>query len=240
MAEARHKKQPINPIKWAFDFDLCFMLEVETTSIAHHLPRGIHPSEVRPGISLLAFSIHRFPEGAVNGTMPKITEASVGVMVQPNLSIAMPMPRLAIYVIYVASSCQKFTQYARDVDKMPIYHAQNLKCIVSEDFSVSVSDDNGPMYELKNTLENVVFKKSELMGQGFTYANGEDLYCTSFKWEGNLCEHQDGSKDFGKIYNHPSLKGIRINEEQQTCYLQMFTPLDDEGTITYWSPIRIY
>lgn len=240
MTKTRQARQMSNPVEWAFDFDLCFMLEVETKSIAHYLPRGIYPSEARPGISLLTFSIHRFPEGAVGGKMPGIVEATVGVLVQPNLSIAMPLPRFAVYVIYVTSSCQEFMQYANEVDKMPVYEAKNLKCVISEDFSVFVSDDRGPMFELRNTIEDISFRYSEMMGQGLTYANGENLYCTPFKWTGDLCEHQDRSKNFGKVYNHPSLKGIIINEEEQNCYMQMFTPLDDEGVLTYWSPIKLY
>lgn len=241
MTEVHHTKQLIGPVKWTFDFDVCFMIEVETTSILKHLPRGVYAAEVRPGISLMAFSVHQFRDGAVGETMPKtIVEATASIVVQPNLSIPMALPRLAMYVIYVASTSPEFDRYAQNVDKMPIYDSPNLKCVIREDLSVSVSDDNGPMFELKNTSPNIAFKKSELIGQAFTYANGKELFCTPFRWQGRLWEHQDRSQGFGKIYNHPSLGGINVNEAQQTCYLQMFAPLHEEGTITYWRPVSIY
>lgn len=232
-----------NPKEWAFDYDIFFFIEVPTATIKDKLPRLIKPVEPRPGVSLIGFGLHRFVPGNLNGKLPALAEVNCSVLVQPNLSVKMPIPRFSFYVLYLASSCDDFMEYATTVDKMPAYCSSNLQCIISDDGTeVTCKDDNGIMFELKNTLPQPKYTPDTISGQAFTCANGEDLYCTPFKWRGTLCEHQHSSKNFGKVYNHPSLEGISLSENNQECNFQMFTQNGDEGkgALTYWDPILMY
>ncbi len=206
------------------------------------MPAQMRPVEPRPGVSLLGFGLHRFVHGNLEGKLPALSEINCSVVVQPNLAVKMPVPRFSFYVLYVASSNPDFMEYATKTDKMPGYYASNLQCHISADGTeIMCKDDHGIMFELKNTLPQPVYVTDTISGQAFTCANGEDLYCTPFTWQGTLCEHQHKGKDFGKIYNHPSLEGISISEKYQECNFQMFTPngAGGNGKITYWDPIHL-
>ena len=98
----------VSPEEWAFDYDIFFFIEVPTASIKHKLPRLIKPVEPRPGISLIGFGLHRFIPGNLDGKLPALAEVNCSIVVQPNLSLKMPIPRFSFYVLYVASSNADF------------------------------------------------------------------------------------------------------------------------------------
>lgn len=241
MLTAKTAYQNAAKIDWAFDYDISFLFEVPTQTITSLLPRLVHPYEIRPGVSLLAFGFHQFEPGNLEGALPKFTEANCGILVQPRLSAGMPPPRFAIYVLYISSSEKGFVKHAASVDKMPVYEASNLQWTISADGQrVEVWDDLGPMFNLQNTQPDPVYTAGDFYAQIFSMPTGDHLYHTQIRWQGILSENQHKGRGFGKVYNHPSLKGLEIDEDNQVCYMQMFTAAKAPGNLTFWTPKRIY
>lgn len=241
MLITKKSSQVVASRDWAFDYDISFFLEVPTHSIMDLLPRLVHPYEVRPGVSLLSFGLHRFEAGNLEGTLPVFVEANCGILVQPRLSIGLPPPRFAIYVLYIASNTNAFVQHATNVDKMPVYEASNLQWRISPDGQrVEAWDDFGPMFTLQNTQPNPVYTTGDFHAQIFSLPDGKSLYHTRIQWQGQMSENQHKSSGFGKFYNHPSLKGLEIDEQNQNCYMQMFTPACAKGNMTFWEPTKLY
>lgn len=229
-------------IEWAFDFDIFFSFEIPTAILKPILPKLIHPQEVRPGVSLIALGLHRFLAGNLDGSLPAFVEANCSILVQPQLSLGAPPPRFAYYVLYVASSCEGFTKHAAEKDKMPVYQASNLQCTIAPDGErVDVWDDHGPMFTLQNTKPNRTYLHADFFGQIFSFNEAkQQLYLSQIRASGQLCEHQHKGRSFGKLYNHPSLRGLQINEHDQNCYLQMITKIGEKGLLTYGKPKRVY
>lgn len=241
MLIANQQNQLTKSIEWAFDYDIYFFIEIPTSSIKPLLPHLVQPNEVRPGVSLLAYGLHRFESGNLDGSLPEFVEVNCSVVVQPRLSIGMPPPRFTAFVLYVAASTEGFNQHAANVDKAPIYSASNLQWTISPDGQqVKVWDDFGPMFTLQNTHPKPTYTTGDFNAQVFTSPNGENLYHTVVRWQGRLSENQHSGRGFGKVYNHPSLKGLEIDEKNQSCYMQMFTEQGAKGILTYARPNRVY
>ena len=225
-------------IDWTFDYDIFFTFEVETSAVETVLPGRLRPFEARPGVSLVSCSVHHFSRNNL-GKLPDFNEANVNVLVQPDLSIEMPHPKFAFYIVNVVSDCEPFLAHANEVDKMPTYHSPSLRCVVSEDGqSVSVKDDDGLLFECKSTYEGTPsFVNETIYGQGFSQIEGED-YNINFRWTGELIEHQRKG-NAGQIYNHPSLGKLELPTEPMTCYLQMVGPRNQKnGQLRYYTPVK--
>ena len=74
------------------------LFEIPTAAIAPLLPKGVEPLEVRPGVSLYDIGDVLWNSGNLDGSWPAFHELTAMIVVQPDLSIDMPMPKFAFYV----------------------------------------------------------------------------------------------------------------------------------------------
>lgn len=227
-----------NPVEWHFDFDMFFQYEIETKNVINFLPRGIQPQELRPGVAMICYGVSIFSEGNLAGKVPGFTEISINLVVHPNMAIEMPVPRVALFTLYSASTCK--LQFDPSMGKMPLFDQFNLDVQITDNGSngsaVIAKDDNGLLFELKNTRKDLVFEKSKVFGQAMAVME-EAIYLIPFSWEGEKMEHQNAG-DSGKLYTHPALGGI-IAPQPKKAYLQMQTPAHSKGIITYYDAIKI-
>lgn len=218
-------------VLWKINRAFFFIFEIETAKIQSHLPTGIRSIEPRPGISLLAVGGDEFMAGNL-GHLPVFVEINLNIMVQPNLSAAIQMPKYAIYTPWIAADSQAFIDHAHHVDKMKIYQTEALKIDFQDGdttepptsrqpLSVSVEDKEGPIIFLQNTHPSPVFEVDSFWGQYATSQDG-DPYLGNFQWSGVKFEHQK-TGSVGKIYDHPFWGDIDIEGLEQRCYLQMMS-----------------
>ena len=77
-----------------------FVYETATQNIEHLLPDGIYAYEARPGVSLIFLGYNDYnPGNEIYGEKhEQFFEITRFILVQPDLSVAMPMPRFAFLI----------------------------------------------------------------------------------------------------------------------------------------------
>jgi hypothetical protein len=227
-------------VEWRFDFDIMNDFEISTQLARHVLPARVQPFEVRPGISLISFSLHKFAKGNLQGRLPEFTEASCAIMIQPFLARhEFPLPRFSLYVLSVVSSCSEFLSHAAEVDKMPTYYSPDLRCNITESGRrVEVEDGSGKLFTLENRVLDPSFTAGKINGQAVTSIGGK-LHRMAFAWEGLLFEHQKRT-DGGDFFAHPALGGLEVPAGRKECHHQMLTPQNAPGRVIYERRPDIY
>lgn len=194
-------------IHWRLRHQMAFIYETETSAIEHLLPRGIYPVEARPGISMIFIGYNDYKAGVnfIGGEVqPPFQEMTRCILVQPDLSLKMPIPRFTFFVHRIGSNNDAFVQQEIAKLYLPSYYTPSMKVDVNEaGTELRMFDDNGPIQHLKNTHSAPVYRRDSFFGQYYTEHEGK-LYFGVWSWEGVVSVHQRPG-DAGGIFEHPFL-----------------------------------
>lgn len=209
--------------EWFVDFEIFFIFEIATDKIRHLLPSGVHPIEVRPGVSLFSCLVVNFKNGSC-GFLPPLTEVMFNINVQPDLSIDMLLPKFCFYLVGFISSEQAGREHSAGVNKMPVHECRGLRVDLDrQNLSVRVADDDGLIFALRVTDPEPRFEKRFVSTQ-FTSSVGDDVYLGKLYWGlGDLMEQQRHLDDCSELNgSHPFFHGADVTGAE--CYMQMCTP----------------
>ena len=221
-----------NLIIWEFDFAMTTFFEVDTDLIAPLLPKQISPMEIVPGVSLLNITAFNFPEGGL-GHLPNFQELIASIVVAPDLSRG--VPKFAMYVFSLGSTCQEHLDHSADYYKLPSYEKLEFGKINRVDNVIEFGDKDGSILTMKNCGNNIGdFLGHERYFQAFTLQD-DKLFIADLYLKAELFEHQDQG-DAGIINNHPFLKGLELFEEERVPYLQMLLEPSTRGKQFYYKP----
>ncbi|MEO1335350.1 MAG: hypothetical protein AAFV29_06885 [Myxococcota bacterium] len=206
---------------YVVDEHLNFMFEIETERVYHLLPAHVAPKEPRPGMSLVNVGYMKFDASLIGGDTETI-ELTSSIVIDPDLSLDMPMPRMCVYDFRIASNCKVFLEHEDRVQKLKGMFLPGLsRSLDRTGGHLEVFDDEGPIFTLKNPNPEPLYKYEVATGQ-YISQHPDGLYQGVFLWEGVGAEQQfDG--DCGQLFAHSFLEEIPV-EAVGDCYLQMFLP----------------
>lgn len=226
------------PIRWTFDFDLFFLFEIDVADIALPMPRGTFPQEVRPGVGLIGIGVLLGVDGNPHASMGRFTEISWCVVVEPDVSRRMPIPRYSVVTGNVGSDSEAFLRHAADVDKLPIFRHKNLRCTVDREASSAyVEDDDGPILRLFNTSPDPIYVPRVNWMQMRSREAGE--WFQALSWSGDACEHGYDHRG-GELFPHPFWEGITIRGLGDRCYLQVVARPGAEIDMDFYEPVPLH
>ena len=221
-----------NLIIWEFDFAMTTFYEVDTDLITPLLPKQISPMEIVPGVSLLNITAFNFPEGGL-GHLPKFQELIASIVVTPDLSRG--VPKFAMYVFSLGSTCQDHLDHSADYYKLPSYKKLEYGNINRENNAIEFGDKDGSILTMNNCSTNIGnFLGHERYFQAFV-SQDDNLFIADLYLKAALFEHQDQG-DAGIINNHPFLKGLELFEEERVPFLQMILEPGTRGKQFYYKP----
>jgi hypothetical protein len=204
---------------WQVERHFNFIFEIETDKVAHLVPAPLSLREPRPGVSLVNVGYMKYPPGELGGQLPAFEEITFSLLVNPDLSLDAPIPRLCVYDFRIGSDSAQFLAFERDHQKLNGYLAEGLVTRFDVEHNhLSVADKHGPIFELRNTLPAPHWKTEVAVGQYYSRF-GNELWQGVFLWDGRGCEHQHAG-DAGRLYPHPFFAEIDVRDVGD-CYMQM-------------------
>ena len=220
-----------NLLVWEFDFALTTFFEVETDLFQQHIPSRLSLMEVAPGVGLVNITAFNFPKGAL-GELPQFQELIFSAIVSPDLSRG--VPKFAMYVLSLGSTCQEHLDHSADYYKLPIHGLLTDTKIDSEAIAIDYSDSDGQILAMNNCSPTTKFRDEERYFQAFT-SDGDNLTIADCYIEAQLFEHQL-TEDAGKLNVHPFLKNIDFDLGDPLPYLQMIGEPGKIGKQFYYRP----
>lgn len=229
-------------IDWDLRHQMAFVFEIDTETAHANIPREtrLQPYEVRPGVSLIFLGYNDYnPGNIIQGeAQPAFKEITRVFMVQPNLSVSMPIPRFTFFVHRIASDNPAFIQQEIDWLHLPSYHTPTMRAESNEGKTdVRIMDDDGLIRELLNTHPNPTYQDDAFFGQYYSLQDGK-LYFGVFYWAGKVCVHQRKGKA-GGIYEHPFLTDMKQTFDAGKvgdCYMQLITAYDEPLVQRFYKP----
>lgn len=221
-----------NVIIWQFDFALSTFFEIDTNLIQPLLPSTLNPMEVISGVSLINITSFNFPAGAL-GSLPEFQELIFSVIVTPDLS--KEVPKFAMYILNIGSSCKEHLQFSADYYKLPIYEPLLRGNINKDKMAVEFNDSHGTILSMKNCARDIRYNKDEQRYfQAFT-SQGDQIYIADVHIKASLHEHQQAG-DVGVLYKHPFFQNLDLEEAEPVPYLQMIGEPGNIGQQFYYQP----
>ncbi len=227
-------------IDWNIRHQLAFVFEINTAIIRSLLPKGIEPFEARPGVGLMFLGYNDYyPGNLINGIeQPRFDEVTRFFMVQPDLSIDMPMPRFTFFVHRIGSNNQNFIDQEISRLHLPSFYAEDLIVETHSDKTGGMARTaGGPIQEWKNTNPDPRYYEDSFYGQYFTLQNNE-LWFGVWFWAGDVCTHQHPG-DGGRIFHHPFLDDLEKTiqpEHVGNSYMQLITAFDKPLVQRFFEP----
>lgn len=224
---------PRDTIHWRLRQQLLFLFEVDTDALAQILPYALEPVEVRPGVALLGIECLHYAAGHFGPDSPELDELVLAAAVQPNLGIAMPVPKYCMHGVSIYSNSRPFI----DDECAHLFAASELvpglRFAFSPDgASCRVFDGERPIVELRNTSPDPTFTPKVMWGQFYTDVGG--LAQGIWRWQGELHEHARRG-DAATFHPHPFWKGLDLSRIRG-CYRQMSARPDADSRLSRWLP----
>lgn len=216
---------------WHYDCSLGFAVEVPTEKVRRLLPKGVHPFEVKPQVSLITINTMRFMEGNHNFDRP-LTEVTISACVIPDLFLAGRMPKFACYVLNIGVTDTDFAKDPYNADKLPFYSEPITVQIAEDGMSVSARDAHGPIFDLKNVASVRPLARKEDFFQVFASA-GDELLHGAMTMDADTFEHQVPG-NAGVVHDHPIFKGLGGTLDPVSTYTQIFSGPDALGIQHYY------
>ena len=216
---------------WNYDYSIGFALDIDSEKERSFLPRGLHPFEVKPGVSLLMFNTMQFMEGNHNFASA-FSEMTISVNVIPDLYLAGRLPKFAVYVINVGVDNLAFASDPYNTDKLPFYPTPLDIRVDREKHAVSCRDEFGPIFELHDISRNRDFDRKEDFFQVFAGHDGRILH-GAMTLDAESYEHQV-SGACGKVFAHPIFRGLDSAMPAAENYMQLFTANEALGIQHYY------
>ncbi len=220
-----------NLIIWNFDYAFSTFFEVETEVILPYLPKALSPMEIVPGTSLLNMTAFNFKKGNM-GHLPEFQELICSLIVAPDLSRG--VPKFAMYVINLTSTCQEHLDHSADYYKLPVHTPLSYGNIDRESNSIDYGDTKGTIVKMDEIPAAKAYSNHERYFQAFV-SEGEDLYIADVYIEASLHEHQEIG-EAGILGDHSFFKGIEFIEPDPPPYLQMILKPGESGNQYYYRP----
>lgn len=227
-------------IHWTLRHQMGFIYEVDLATIQALLPRGIQPVEARPGVGLLFLGYNDYQPGNLIGgqSQGRFHEVTRTVLVQPDLSIRMPIPRFTFYLLRIGSENKAFVDQEIRMLHLPSYWSASLRGEANADGTeVRLLDEHGMIHHIKNTHPAPIYRNDSFFGQYYTVEDGK-LYFGVWSWRGIACVHQR-SGDAGGIFEHPFLTEVEPSLAAGSvgrAYLQVFTRPGDLSEQRFYAP----
>lgn len=213
-----------------------FLFEVPTSKVLPYLPRGVYPVEPRPGISLLDVGYVAWSAGNWEPHWPAINEVSVLLIVQPDLSVAMPIPKFAFFAINICADFKEFLETEPVQLHLPTCYSPMTANFRASPYGVDVTSPTGPVVELRNTQPEPRYAAVDYVGQFFTVDRGI-LYMGIWQWIGVTAEHQVQG-DAGRLFDHAAFRDIPV-AAHRTVYMQLFSKPGTRGVQRFYEPLEI-
>jgi hypothetical protein len=205
-------------LHWRVRKQLLYLWEIDTEALAPVVPPSLDLIEVRPGRGLLAVEALHYHTDHFRPGYREFLEIVLTAAVQPDLSLAMPVPRFCMHAISVYSDSPEFVNQEAELLFTPTELVPKLRFAFSPDDSgADIYDGDTPILSMKNTHPAPEFAPKTLFGQYYTNTRG--LQLGMWRWDGEMFEHMKGG-DWGKLYPHPFFKGIDLGRVRG-CYRQM-------------------
>jgi hypothetical protein len=221
---------------YLIDEHLNFMFEVDTDRIQHLLPARVTPKEVRFGVSLVNVGYMKFDASHIGGLRDCI-ELTSSIIINPDLSLDMAVPRMCVYDFRIASNCPVFLAHEDEHQKLPGMLLPGLARELDETGGhLRVWDDTGPILQFHNTHPNPTYKRETATGQYVARHSG-GLWQGVFLWDGVGCEQQHPG-DAGFLSPHPFFAELPVSHLGD-CFLQMFLPPQTQVSFRSFVPRRI-
>lgn len=194
-------------IYWRLRHQMAFLFEVEMSAVQPLLPRGLFAVEARPGIALMFIGYNDYDStgNLIDGhEQPRFQEMTRCFLVQPDLSIRMPVPRFCFFVHRIGANNEVFVDQEVDLLHLPSFRTPAMKAETNTSGTeLWLRDEEGPIHHLKNTHPAPVYRNESFFGQYYTVEN-DKLWFGVWSWRGVACIHQrDG--EAGAIFEHPFL-----------------------------------
>jgi hypothetical protein len=187
-------------LHWRVKNQVVFFYEVATEALAPLVPPELELQEVRPGISVCALEMLHYKVGHFREGYREFYEAVFAAAVQPDLSLAMPVPRFAMAAIKVISDSTEFCSAEAYTIFTPTHHVPGFRIEFSPDgTSCQMFDGDYRFADCRNTAPETPFKPQTLWGQYFTHTRG--LHRGIWRWDGRASEHMKGG-DHGQLSPH--------------------------------------
>lgn len=220
---------------YVVDEHLNYMYEVETARILPLLPTTLCPREPRPGTSLVNVGYMKFDAGHVGGLADTI-ELTLSIIVGPDLSLDMPVPRMSVYDFRIASNCAVFLAHEDEHQKLEGMHLPGLSRRLDGPGRLDVWDDEGPILTFRNPNPAPSYKYEYATGQ-YVSGHPSGLYQGVFSWEGVGCEQQ-AQGDCGRLFQHRFYQEIDVSWISDS-YMQMFLPSATQVLFRSFRPRKI-
>jgi hypothetical protein len=219
---------------WHIKQHFNFLFEVSTRDIAGLLPSQLRPVEPNLGISLVNVGYMRLHAGQLGG-LPEFDEITFSIQVGADLSLDMPTPRFALFDFRIGSNCEEFLQFEDTHQQLNGYFSNSLLATVNqEQTQVSIRDNDGPIFILRNTHPSPIRKTETAYGQYYSQRS-RGLYQGVFQWQGSGFEHQT-SGDAGRLFAHPFFREIDVETWIGDCHTQMFLVPNSEARLYSYQP----
>jgi len=234
-AQSMTERQPLAgrafAAEWPILFHIGFSFEVPTRRIAGLLPAGVEAVEPLPGVALLNLLHARHAPSSMGGARP-YDEVVASILVQPDLSLSMPLPRLTLYVLKVLSNSKSFVDYKVPALKMPVHYEPSLGSELRADrMGCEVRDARGPIFSLASTSPSPVFKERAFTGQYFAQPEPQHVrprgsleggvHHGVWRWAGPLFETQKAERADYTLHAHPLFDELGLGEiGASRCFMQ--------------------
>jgi hypothetical protein len=225
--------KPHDTIHWRLRRQLLFLFEVDADALAKVVPPQLEAVEVRPGIALMGIECLHYRTGHFGEDSPEFYELVFAAAVQPNLGIAMPVPRYCMHGVSIFSNSKPFIDDECKLLFSSSEYVPGLRFEISEDgTSCDVFEGDRPIVRCKNTNPAPTFDHKVLWGQFYVDVGG--LAQGIWRWEGELCEHMRKG-DAGEFFEHRFFKGLDLSRIRG-CYRQMSAKAEASSMLSRWLP----
>jgi hypothetical protein len=204
---------------WTITDHLAFTFEVPLDDVEALLPPGVMAVQPAPGLGLAQIIHARYAAGTL-GERDPFDEVVCSILVEPDLSLPMPLPKVTLYVVDVLSNSLRFVEHKRPALEMPVHHAPTLEGGFSEDGRACwLRDGDGPLLEL-GCPDARQFKPRAMYGQYFARRH-EQVHHSVWAWRGSLFESQRSAPDTGRVHDHPWLRSLGLAAiADAPCYMR--------------------
>ncbi|MCA9618558.1 MAG: hypothetical protein KC731_06045 [Myxococcales bacterium] len=204
---------------WSIVDHLAFTFELPLAQVEALLPAQVSPVRPAPGLGLVQLIHARYPAGTLGEPEP-FDEVVCAALVEPDLSLDMPLPKVTLHVVDVLSNSARFVAHKVPALKMPVHHAPSLRGAFDADgLGSKVEDERGPLLELR-CPDASRFKPKSFCGQYFALHEGT-LHHSVWAWQGSLFESQRARRDTGVVHAHPWLAGLGLEAlTRAPCFMR--------------------
>jgi len=229
-------------IDWDLRQQFGFIFEVPVDKVKAVIPQGLNiiPLEPRPGVGLMFFGYNDYNPGNViyGRVQPRFDEITRVFIVQPNLSIDMPLPRFTFFMHRISSNNQDFIDQEVEKLHLPVYYTPSMRAATNDaKTEVKISDDYGDIEALINAHPHPVYIQDAFYGQYYVVEDGA-LYFGVFYASAQACIHQRrGSHSY--IYPHRFLteSGTLLTADDiGDTYMQIITKFGAKITQRFYQP----